>query len=185
MERGATRGHPAPPERRARCDLILDEHEESRRRFTEMDTLHADASEPSRLELLCLPLAQKLGLHASAEEAVFYPSLLNEGRRGEGETSDAIDDHNQIRDAIRRPESEAVGTDDWWDAILAARAANSDHMAEEEREAIPDFRSNAPSPEREERGPAWIDHQHDHAGGRGVDTADRDTDTCMSRHRAG
>lgn len=164
------------------CDLILDEHEQFRRRFAEMDTLRSDAAEASRLERLWRPLADKLEVHASAEEAVFYPRLLKEGRRAEEETSDAIDDHNQIRDAVRRADSEQVGTDGWWDAVLAARSANSDHMAEEEREAIPDFRVNAPSGQREDLGAAWIDYENDHAGGRAVDTADKDKDTYISRH---
>lgn len=167
------------------CDLILDEHEQFRRRFAEMDALRSDRADPPRLERVWRPLAQKLEVHASAEETVFYPRLLKEGRRGEEETSDAIDDHNQIRDAIRRAGSEKVGTDEWWDAVLAARRANSDHMAEEEREAIPDFRVNAPSGQREEMGEAWIGHENDHAGGRGVDTADRDKATYMSRHAPG
>lgn len=166
------------------CDLIVDEHEELRRRFAEMDTMRAEPSEPSQLERVWAVLAAKLEVHASAEEAIFYPRLLKEGRRGEEETSDAIDDHNQIRDAIRRASACRPGTEDWWGAVLAARAANSDHMAEEEREAIPDFRVNAPSGQRAEMGTAWIEHENVHAGGRAVDTADKDKDSYLSRHGA-
>ena len=164
------------------CDLILDEHEQFRRRFAEMDQLRSERADPSRLEQVWGPLADKLEVHASAEETVFYPRLLAEGRRGEEETSDAIDDHNQIRDAVRRAGSEDVGSDEWWDAVLAARSANSDHMAEEEREAIPDFRVNAPSEQREEIGAAWIGHENDHAGGRRVDTSGKDKEAYLSRH---
>lgn len=167
------------------CDLILDEHESFRRRFAELDTIRSDGSERSRLEQVWAPLAEKLEVHASAEETVFYPRLLNEGQRGEEETSDAIDDHNQIREAVRRARSEEVGTDGWWGAVLDARAANSDHMAEEEREAVPDFRVKAPSDEREELGAAWIGYENEHAGGKGVDTTDKDKDAYIARHEAG
>ena len=51
-------------------------------------------------------LAAFLELHAAAEEEVFYPALLQIGLAAhrtagvEGETFDAIHDHNEIRDAI-------------------------------------------------------------------------------------
>lgn len=166
------------------CDLILDEHEEFRRRFAELDSLRAEAAEPERLERLWRPLAERLELHASAEETVFYPQLLQEAKRGEEETADAISDHNEIRDAIRQAASEDAGTANWWDAVLAARAANSDHMAEEEREAIADFRLSAPSTEREALGSSFVAYHDEHAGGRGLDTADKDTRAYIARHEA-
>jgi hypothetical protein len=33
-----------------------------------------------------------------------------------------------------------VGSDGWYDAVAGANLANSDHMAEEEREGLTDFR---------------------------------------------
>jgi hypothetical protein len=164
------------------CDLILDEHEEFRRRFAELDTLRADKAEAARLERVWGPLADKLELHASVEEEVFYPHLLKEGRRGDEETSDAIDDHNEIRDAVRRAGEQAVGSDDWWDAVLAARKANSDHMAEEERGAVPDFRVNAPTSEREALAEAWTAYEDEHPGARGIDESDKDKDAYIKRH---
>lgn len=166
------------------CDLILDEHGDLRRRFAEMDSLRAEGCDPSRLRQVWLPLAETLEVHAAAEEAVFYPLLLNEGRRGNDETADAIDDHNEIRGAVRRADSAEVGTDGWWDAVLAARAANSDHMAEEERGALPDFRVNAPADQREALGAAWNDFEHEHAGGRGTDLQDKDKDAYIARHES-
>ncbi len=58
----------------------------------------------------------------------------------EGETLDAIHDHNEIRDAIAEVARHQVGTDEWFGAVGAANLANSDHMAEEEREGLTDFR---------------------------------------------
>lgn len=166
------------------CDLILDEHDELRRRFAEMDSLRAEGCDSSRLRQVWVPLAETLEVHAAAEESVFYPRLLKEGRRGEEETADAIADHNEIRDAVRRADAAEVGTDDWWDAVLAARAANSDHMAEEERGSLPDFRVNAPADQREALGDAWDDFEREHAGGRGTDLKDKDKDAYIARHRS-
>ena len=56
------------------------------------------------------------------------------------ETEDAIKDHNDIRDAVRRVAVEETGSDRWWRAVTDARVANSDHMAEEERQDLTDFR---------------------------------------------
>jgi hypothetical protein len=44
-----------------------------------------------------------------------------------------------IRDAGRH----RVGSEQWWHSVRGAREANSDHMAEEEREALADFRRHA------------------------------------------
>jgi len=87
-----------------------------------------------------------LELHAAAEEAIFYPALLQvglaAGRRAgaEGETLDAIRDHNDIRDAVAEVAHHRAGSEAWFAAVTAANLANSDHMAEEEREGLTDFR---------------------------------------------
>ena len=85
-------------------------------------------------------------MHAAGEEAIFYPELLRVGiaaRRKagvEGETLDAIDDHNDIRDAVTEAGRHPVGSDAWYATVAGANADNGDHMAEEEREGLTDFR---------------------------------------------
>ena len=61
----------------------------------------------------------------------------------EDEVEDAVKDHNEIRDAVRKTQDHEVGTDEWWTAVWEARKANDDHMAEEEREDLLDFRHHA------------------------------------------
>ena len=39
----------------------------------------------------------------------------------EGETLDAIHDHNEIRDAVTEVGRHQVGTDDWFGAVAAVR----------------------------------------------------------------
>ncbi|MGW4325075.1 hemerythrin domain-containing protein [Nocardia sp. NPDC004573] len=125
-------------------ELILDDHHEQRRLFAILEQI--DPAQTDVLSAIWDRLAAFLELHAQAEEEIFYPALLQAGiaahRAGgvESETLDAIHDHNEIRDAIAEVARHQVGTDAWYAAVAAANAANSDHMAEEEREGLTDFR---------------------------------------------
>jgi hypothetical protein len=124
--------------------LILDDHHEQRRLFAILEQI--DRSETGVLSAIWDRLAAFLELHAEAEEEIFYPALLQVGvaaQRGAGvedETLDAIKDHNEIRDAVAEVAKHQVGTDEWYSAVAGANEANSDHMGEEEREGLTDFR---------------------------------------------
>lgn len=119
--------------------LILDDHHEQRRRFAMLEEV--DRSDVATLGSIWARLSVFLEVHAAAEEQIFYPELLRIGASaGEGETLDAIHDHNEIRDAVRAVPADDVGSDAWFAAVAAANLANSDHMAEEEREGLTDFR---------------------------------------------
>jgi hypothetical protein len=124
--------------------LILDDHHEQRRLFAILEQI--DRADTGVLSAVWDRLGSFLELHAAAEEAIFYPALLQVGMAAqrkagvEGETLDAIHDHNDIRDAVADVARHQVGTDEWLAAVAAANLANSDHMAEEEREGLTDFR---------------------------------------------
>ena len=119
--------------------LILDDHHEQRRLFSILEQV--DRSDTGTLSAVWGRLAAFLDLHAEAEEEIFYPALLQAGRRAaEDETLDAIHDHNEIRDAVAAAAQHAVGTPEWFAAVAGANRANGDHMAEEEREGLTDFR---------------------------------------------
>jgi len=132
--------------------LILDDHHEQRRLFAILEQI--DRAETGVLSAVWGRLASFLELHAAAEEEIFYPALLQVGLAAqraagvEGETLDAIHDHNEIRDAIAEVARHQVGTDEWFTAVSATNLANSDHMAEEEREGLTDFRRLAGLPRR-------------------------------------
>jgi len=124
--------------------LILDDHHEQRRLFAILEQI--DRADTGVLSAVWSRLAVFLELHAAAEEAIFYPALLQVGLGGrratgvEEETLDAIHDHNEIRDAVTEVARHQVGSDAWYAAVTAANLANSDHMGEEEREGLTDFR---------------------------------------------
>jgi aminopeptidase N len=124
--------------------LILDDHHEQRRLFAILEQI--GRSDTEALSVVWARLGTFLELHAAAEEAIFYPALLQAGLAAgrkagtEGETLDAIRDHNEIRDAVTAVARHQVGSDGWFAAVASANLANSDHMAEEEREGLTDFR---------------------------------------------
>jgi hypothetical protein len=156
--------------------LILDDHETFRREFAALD----DANEPEQLRAIWEPLAALLEVHAAAEEAIFYPQLLRRGDDAEDETIDAIGDHNDIRDGVRAAERHPIGSPQWWDGVRQARQANSSHMAEEEDDALPDFRRNAPLSVRVDLGHEFLKFKTDHSDARDLDTSDKDPQGYVS-----
>jgi hypothetical protein len=156
--------------------LILDDHHEQRRLFAILEQV--DRGNTDALGAVWGRLAVFLELHAAAEEAIFYPELLRVGtlaRRAstvEDETLDAIHDHNEIRDAVTAVAGHAVGSDEWYAAVAAANLANSDHMAEEEREGLTDFRRLASLQRRHDLGVTMAAFEARHVTG--VPPVDKD-----------
>jgi Hemerythrin HHE cation binding domain len=164
--------------------LILTDHETLRRHFADLDDAQA-SGEVSAIEAAWKPLADLLDLHAESEEVVFYPKLLEVGDRAEDETEDAIDDHNKIRDAVRDASQREVATDDWWEAVRRARTENSKHIAEEEREALSDFRLHADVAFRDELGRRWLEFRAARERPSEVDARDKDADEYIAEHEPG
>ena len=158
--------------------LILEDHETLRRQFAALD----DARSNEALEAVWNGLARMLDVHADCEETVFYPSLLQHGADAEDETDDAIDDHNKIRDGVREAGKHRVGTKVWWEAVGVARTENSKHIAEEEREALSDFRKHASDELREKLAIDWLNWRYAHDSGRGVSTSNKDPETYIEEH---
>jgi len=156
--------------------LILADHEWFREQFAKLDYLQArETPRPEDLERVWRPLGDKLDVHAYAEESIFYPQLLKRGEDDpEGETLDAIGDHNDIRDGVRDANDAETGSDEWWAAVGRARKANDEHMGEEEREGLSDFRKHAPAGLREALGRQYDDFMTRHPTTRGLDVSDRD-----------
>ncbi len=156
--------------------LILDDHHEQRRLFAILEQI--DRADTGTLSAVWARLSAFLELHAAAEEEIFYPALLQvglgAGRAGsaEEETLDAIGDHNDIRDAIAAAAGPVVGTDEWYAAVAAVNLANGDHMAEEEREGLTDFRRLAGLAQRHDLAVAFAAFEARHFAG--VPAVDKD-----------
>ena len=155
--------------------LILEDHEWFREQFARLDLQARPRASRAALERVWRPLADKLDVHAYIEEKIFYPQLLQRGADNpEGETLDAIGDHNDIRDGVRDANEALIGSHDWWAAVGRARAANDDHMGEEEREGLSDFRRHAPIGLREALGQQYREFMAEHPTTKGLKIADRD-----------
>lgn len=129
--------------------LILDDHAEQRRLFSILEQI--DPEDTDALEKIWGRLSAFLDAHAEAEERFFYPALLKRGEGAndaedgtvEGETEDAIEDHNKLRDAVKAVGNHKIGSQAWIDAVGEANVVNSKHMGEEERQGLTDFRRTA------------------------------------------
>jgi hypothetical protein len=145
--------------------LIADDHTEQRRLFALIDQLQP--GDRDALKAVWSRLRALLDTHARAEELYFYPELLKLGRGADGEspdeeTRDAIKDHNEIRDTAANVDKQELGSPQWFKAVAAANKANSDHMAEEERQGLTDFRRHADLPLRHRLGVEFIQFECEH-----------------------
>lgn len=156
--------------------LIQADHDWFREQFARLDSLRAGTpANGSALERVWRPLADKLDVHAYIEEKIFYPQLLRRGTGDpEGETLDAIGDHNDIRDGVRDADAARIGGDEWWAAVDRTRSANDEHMGEEERDGLPDFRRSAPIGLREALGRQYSEFTAEHPTTAGLPIVDRD-----------
>lgn len=162
--------------------LILAEHAQQRALFAQIDDI--DPSETEALASIWNRLKHLLDSHAEAEERFFYPRLLQIGSGGNDadsaaeETEDAIEDHNDIRDTGEAVDTHPVGSPEWFAAVGACNKANSDHMAEEERQGLTDFRKHATLQERHDLGVKFAAFEALHVDG--VTPHDKDPDAYVA-----
>jgi Hemerythrin HHE cation binding domain len=159
-------------------EIILSQHHDQRRAFAQLDEI--DREDTAALAAVWNRLQVLLEVHAEAEERFFYPVRLKVGKGPGGdagddegpddEVEDAIKDHNEIRDAVRAASAHEVGSAEWWQAVREAREANDDHMGEEERDDLPDFRRTADLQTRHDIAVRFLQFEGEHASGiRAVD----------------
>jgi hypothetical protein len=167
--------------------LILDDHHEQRRLFAILEQV--ERANVEALAAIWGRLSAFLEVHAEAEERHFYPALLRVGSGAGGkadadaETEDAIKDHNEIRDAVAKVGGHGVGSDAWYAAVAAANKANSEHMGEEEREGLADFRVNADLAARHELAVAFAAFEALHFAG--VTPVDKDPKAYVEENKEG
>jgi iron-sulfur cluster repair protein YtfE (RIC family) len=164
--------------------LILDEHAQQRSLFAQIDSI--DPKETKALSALWNRLKNLLDSHAEAEERFFYPQLMKIGTGGNDapsaaeETEDAIKDHNEIRDTGEAVDKHEVGSPDWFDAVGACNKANGDHMAEEERQGLTDFRKHASLEERHDLAVKFAVFEAQHL--MGIKPVDKDPEAYVEEH---
>ena len=163
--------------------LIADDHMEQRRLFALIEEL--GSADKDALQAVWIRLRVLLDTHAVAEELFLYPELLKLGRGADNEspceeTRDAIKDHNEIRDTAAKVDRHEVGSLEWFEAVATANRANGDHMAEEERQGLTDFRRHAPIEVRRRLGAEFLRFESEHLTGMGVKPVDLNVDEYVS-----
>ena len=167
------------------AQLILDDHHEQRRLFAMIDEL--TDRDRDALKAIWGRLHALLDAHAEAEERFFYPELLKIGRgaadsqSAADETRDAIKDHNEIRDTAANVDRQALGSRKWFAAVAAVNKANGDHMAEEEREGLSDFRQHIALEIRHDLGIRFAAFEAEHITG--VEPVDKDPQTYIEERK--
>ncbi|RBY80909.1 cation-binding protein [Geodermatophilus sp. TF02-6] len=164
-------------------EVILEQHHEQRRMFALLDEMPRNDTEA--LGAVWDRLAVLLEVHAEAEERFFYPRVLQLGKGNpegdvDDEVEDAIKDHNDIRDGVRKTRDHEVGSDGWWTAVWEARKANDDHMAEEEREDLLDFRHHADLQTRHDIAVQFLTFESKHYAG--IPIRDKDPQQYISEN---
>jgi len=162
-------------------DHIREEHEWFRHQFAALEAAKHDLP---ALKDLWATLSARLEVHAAAEEALFYPRLLEDVADADDDTEDAIRDHNEIRDGIRAAEEHETGDAGWWEGVRATGSANTEHITEEEEGPLPDFDGRASRDEQAELAEAFLAFEAEHPRGRGLSMEDKDPERYVADHRA-
>lgn len=166
-------------------EVILHDHHEQRRLFAALEEI--DPSNTQALASVWKRLQILLEVHAKAEEELFYPRLVKlqrdliEESSPDAETEDAIHDHNEIRDAIAGVGHHEAGSVEWLRAVAEVNKVNGDHMAEEEREGLTDFRRHVDRAERHDMAVAFTVFEAEHAAG--IPAHDEDPDEYVAAHK--
>ncbi|CAN5316047.1 hemerythrin domain-containing protein [soil metagenome] len=166
--------------------LILDDHAEQRRLFAILEQI--DPKDVDALTKVWGRLSAFLDVHAEAEERFFYPELLKFGQGAndaedgtvEGETEDAIEDHNKLRDAVKAANTLKIGGGAWIEAVGKANVVNSKHMGEEERQGLTDFRRQAPIQLRHDLAIQFAAFEADHLTG--IKAVNKDPEAYVEKH---
>ena len=110
--------------------------------FAELDEKRGGQAPPAELGRLWESLSHLLERHAAAEEESATRSCSRRGLTPKPRPATPSRTTTRSGQPSPGPPKEPTGEEGWWKALTQARAANSDHMAEVERSAFPDFREH-------------------------------------------
>jgi len=137
-------------------DLILHDHRAVEALF---DQLKA-TTEPAEQSRYFGEVKEALERHINAEERVLYPRVRKEVPEGKEEASDADEEHDQIRAALKEVGEHAPGTELFSLAVDQVVATTKHHVGVEEAELLPDFRASSEATERQSLGLAFEEAKH-------------------------
>lgn len=146
-------GHPADV-----IDLIMADHRRIRRLSEALEVAarhRVDSGQDWMLAHIWQQLAGLLRAHTRAEEEICYP-ISGCSRPDAGLMRDAIDDHEDIREAIGEASLQRAGSARWWRAVRAVLAVSAGHLDREERDVLPCCLAGPTVSQRQELGQQWL-----------------------------
>ena len=158
-------------------EVIQHQHAQQRQLFAYLEQWPTE--DTAGLAAMWRRLEIVLELHADCEERFFYPALATLPQVAVGEgwppaiVVDAVTDHNGIRAALREVGRHKPGSAKWWTAVHRANAANSRHLAVEEREDLTIFRRHVSLDRRHELAQQFLRFEAQNWA-RGVSPVDKD-----------
>ena len=167
-------------------EVILRDHEWFRRQFIALFDLvrrvcsrrggdRRPSGSPSRPGSTCTRRRRRRSSTRSCWPAARTTPRTRRWTRSATTTTSGTGSHDAAR--------HQVASEQWWAAVLATRKANDEHMAEEEREGIADFRQHAAPELRERLGRELEEYLDRHPTTAGVDTDDKDPRAVRRRDR--
>jgi hypothetical protein len=139
-------------------ELIMADHRRIRRlceALRHMARRFGDASQDQMPAHVWQRLSGLLEVHTLAEEEICYLPMFACSPAGAGGRREAIDDHGDIREAIREASIQRAGSAVWWRAVRSALAANAEHLDREERDLLPHCLTGLTVSKRRELGRQW------------------------------
>jgi hypothetical protein len=146
-------GHPTDV-----IELIMTDHRRIRRLSEALDNAaryRGDSGQNWTPARVWQRLAALLEAHTRAEEEICYP-LSGCSPQNAGRWRDAIDDHEDIREAIGEASLQRAGSTLWWRAVRAVLAASAGHLDREERDVLPHCLAGLTVSQRRELGRQWL-----------------------------
>jgi hemerythrin-like domain-containing protein len=158
--------------------IILHEHEEFKSEFKELENM----KDKQELNERWRKLADYLELHASAEEALFYPRAIKKVKDSKEDTKHAVKDHNEIRQTTKAVGKEEFDSKEWWKAFSEWKDATIEHLEEEEEDVIPPFEKEVSEEDRNMIGEEWRQFYSKHHHAKGLSGAEKDPEAYVEKH---
>jgi hemerythrin superfamily protein len=95
-----------------------------------------DGAQKTRADL-ARQVRLELEAHTAFEEEVFYPAVRSAGDGADTEVSEAIDEHNEVKEMLERLKETDPEAEDFLDLIGSIREAVQEHVQHEEEDIFP------------------------------------------------
>ena len=156
-------------------ELIFDDHEWFRRQFAALDELKARR----RVDITAVEAVWTRWRNAwictlQPKRKSSIPSFSASARRTPRKKPSTRSGTTTTSATVSEPRRDTpILSEEWWAEVGRTRRANDEHMAEEEREGLADFRT-APAELRESLGRRFAEYFLVHRSTKDVDTSDKD-----------